>query len=33
MIAQIVWEGREDNLVKNFEDSAGEELETKRIKK
>jgi hypothetical protein len=29
MIAQMVWEGREDNLVKNFEESEREELETK----
>jgi hypothetical protein len=33
MIAQLVWEGREDNLVKAFEESDGEESETKRIKK
>jgi hypothetical protein len=33
MIAQLVWEGREDNLVKSFEDSDGEEPETKRTKK
>jgi hypothetical protein len=33
MIGQLVWDARGDNLVKNFEDSAGEEPETKRIKK
>jgi hypothetical protein len=33
MIAQMVWEGREDNVVKMFEESGGEEPETKRIKK
>jgi hypothetical protein len=33
MIAQLVWEEREDNLVKTFEESDGEEPETKRIKK
>jgi hypothetical protein len=33
MIAQLVWEGREENLVKTFEESGGEEPETKRIKK
>jgi hypothetical protein len=31
-IAEMVWEGREDNLVKSFEESDGEEPETKRIK-
>jgi hypothetical protein len=33
MIAQMVWDGREGNLVKRVEESAGKELETKRIKK
>jgi hypothetical protein len=33
MIAQIVWEAREDNLVKTFQESAGKEPEMKRIKK
>jgi hypothetical protein len=33
MIAQMVWRGREDNLVKMFEEHDGEEPETKRIKK
>jgi hypothetical protein len=34
MVAQMVWEGREDNLVKNFEESGGEEApRLKRIKK
>jgi hypothetical protein len=33
MIAQMVWEQREDNLVQTFEESDGEEPETKRIKK
>jgi TPR repeat protein len=33
MIAQMVWEEREDNLMKRFEESDGEEPETKRIKK
>jgi hypothetical protein len=33
MIAQMVWEGRQENLVKTFEESDGEEPETKRIKK
>jgi hypothetical protein len=33
MIAQIVWQGREDNLVKQFGESGGEEPEMKRIKK
>jgi hypothetical protein len=33
MIAQMVWEGREDNLLKLFEESDEEEPETKRIKK
>jgi hypothetical protein len=33
MIAQMVWEQREDNLVKNFEKADGEEPEMKRIKK
>jgi hypothetical protein len=33
MIAQMVWEGREENLVKTFEQHGGEEPETKRIKK
>jgi hypothetical protein len=28
MIAQKVWEAREDNLLKGFEESDGEELET-----
>jgi hypothetical protein len=29
MIAQMVWEGRKDYLVKTFEENDGEELETK----
>jgi hypothetical protein len=33
LIAQMVWDGREDNLMKTFEESAGKEPETKRIKK
>jgi hypothetical protein len=33
MIAEMVWEGRAENVVKKFEESAGEESETKRIKK
>jgi hypothetical protein len=33
MIAQMVWEQREDNLVDIFEQSDGEEPEVKRIKK
>jgi hypothetical protein len=34
IIAEMVWEGREDNLVKTFdEESDWEEPETKRIKK
>jgi hypothetical protein len=33
MIAEMVWEGREENLVKMFEESARKEPETKRIKK
>jgi hypothetical protein len=33
MIAQMVWDGREDNLVKTFEESGREEPEMKRIKK
>jgi hypothetical protein len=33
MIAQMVWEGREDNLLKAFDEGGGEEPETKRIKK
>jgi hypothetical protein len=33
MIAQMVWEQREDNLVTPFEESDGEEPEMKRIKK
>jgi hypothetical protein len=33
MIAQMVWDGREDNLVEIFEQNAGEEPEMKRIKK
>jgi TPR repeat protein len=33
MIAQMVWEGREDNLVQTFEEINGQEPETKRIKK
>jgi hypothetical protein len=32
MIAQMVWEGREENLVKTFEESGGEEPEIKKIK-
>jgi hypothetical protein len=33
MIAKTVWEDREDNLLKTFEQNDGEEPETKRIKK
>jgi hypothetical protein len=33
MIAQMVWELREDNLVKTCEESDGKEPETKRIKR
>jgi hypothetical protein len=33
MIAQMVWEEREDNLVETFEEINGQEPETKRIKK
>jgi hypothetical protein len=33
MIAQMVWELREDNLVKMFQESDGKEPETKRLKK
>ena len=33
IIAQMVWEHREDNLVRNFEEIDGEEPEMKRIKK
>jgi hypothetical protein len=33
MIAQMVWEQREDNLLETFEQSGGEEPEMKRIKK
>jgi hypothetical protein len=33
MIGKIVWEEREDNLVKTFKESAGKEPEMKRIKK
>jgi hypothetical protein len=33
IIAQMVWEQREDNLVRTFEEIDGEEPETKRIKK
>jgi hypothetical protein len=33
MIAQMVWEQREDNLVEAFDQSDGEEPEVKRIKK
>jgi hypothetical protein len=33
MIAQMVWQQREDNLVKMFEEIDREEPETKRIKK
>jgi hypothetical protein len=33
MIAQMVWEGREANLVKQFEERVGKEPDTKRIKK
>jgi hypothetical protein len=33
IIVQMVWEQREDNLVQTFEERAGEELETNRIKK
>jgi hypothetical protein len=32
MIAEMVWEGREEN-VQTFDESDGEEPETKRIKK
>jgi hypothetical protein len=32
MIAQMVWETREENLVKTFEESDGKEPEMKRIK-
>jgi hypothetical protein len=32
-IAEMVWEAREDNLVKRFEQMGGEEPEMKRIKK
>jgi TPR repeat protein len=32
MIAQMVWEGREENLVKTFEESGGGEPEMKKIK-
>jgi hypothetical protein len=33
MIAQMVWEGREDNLTKDFEENDGDEAEEKKIKK
>jgi hypothetical protein len=33
MIAQMVWEQREENFVKSFGQSEGEEPEIKRIKK
>jgi hypothetical protein len=33
MIAQMVWDGREDNLVKTFEQNGEKEPETKQIKK
>jgi hypothetical protein len=33
MIAKMVWEGREDNLVKTMEESDEVEPEMKRIKK
>jgi hypothetical protein len=33
MIAQMVWEQRKDNMVQIFDESDGEEPETKRIKK
>jgi hypothetical protein len=33
MIGKLVWEQREDNLVRAFEEIDGEEPETKRIKK
>jgi hypothetical protein len=33
MIGQMVWEDREDNLVKLFDQNNEEEPETKRIKK
>jgi hypothetical protein len=33
MIAEMVWEGREENLLLKFEESAGKEPDTKRIKK
>jgi TPR repeat protein len=33
MIGQMVWEGRDENLVISFQENDGEEPETKRIKK
>jgi hypothetical protein len=33
MIAQIVWDGRENNLTKAFEENDGDEAEVKKIKK
>jgi hypothetical protein len=33
LIAHMVWEGREENLVQTFDQMGGEEPETKRIKK
>jgi hypothetical protein len=33
MIGHLVWEGREENLVKTFEQHGGEEPEKKQIKK
>jgi hypothetical protein len=33
MIAKMMWEGREDNLIKSFEEGDQEEPELKRIKK
>jgi hypothetical protein len=33
MIAHMVWEGREENLVQTFDQMGGEEPETKRIKR
>jgi hypothetical protein len=33
MIAKMVWEGREDNLLKSFDEGGEKEPEIKRIKK
>jgi hypothetical protein len=33
MIGKMVWEGREDHVLRGFEESDGEEPDTKRIKK